>query len=165
MDAASARRGYGVRDGLILDLVYNPGGAFLPPDQQMLESEYKQRLADDCGIHFNNLLTLANLPINRFAHYLERTRQSERYQSLLVENFNQQTIPHLMCRHLLSVDWRGRIYDCDFNQMLELPVRHSITSYLWHLDPDTLEQRDICVDRHCFGCTAGAGSSCRGALA
>ncbi len=158
------RHGYGRDEDLHLDLVYNPGGAVLPPAQDQLESDYKTRLYDGFGIRFNRLLTLTNLPINRFAHYLRRTGQTRSYQQLLVENFNRDSVPNLMCRHVLSVDWLGRVYDCDFNQMLALPLGDHGPRQLWDIDPHTLEETPIAVDRHCFGCTAGAGSSCGGAL-
>ena len=156
--------GYGSAGGPCLDLVYNPGGAFLPPDQQALEADYRERLRADFGIEFNSLMALANLPINRFAHYLMRTGQLETYQVLLVEHFNPLTVEGLMCRHLLSVDWLGRVFDCDFNQMLDLPMSGDGTRYLWELDPEAIRQLPIAVGPHCFGCTAGAGSSCGGAL-
>jgi radical SAM/Cys-rich protein len=155
--------GYG-EPPLTLDLVYNPVGASLPPDQSILERDYKTRLDEDFGIRFNRLLALANLPINRFAHYLERTGQLEDYQRLLEDSFNPDTVPDLMCRHLLSVDWLGRVYDCDFNQMLDLPAGGS-ARYLWDVEPATLEGAAVATGRHCFGCTAGAGSSCGGSLA
>lgn len=154
--------GYGTN--LALDLVYNPGGPNLPPAQEALENDYKERLWDDFGIRFNSLFTLANLPINRFAHFLESQGQTEPYQKLLTENFNPATVKGLMCRFLVSVDWEGRVYDCDFNQMLEMPMGTNGTRHLWDVDPVGLEGEAIRVDRHCFGCTAGAGSSCGGAL-
>ena len=156
--------GYGHSEELILDLVYNPGGAFLPPAQSKLEQDYKQRLLDDFGIVFNHLLTITNLPISRFAHFLDRTGQHESYQKLLEDNFNVNTIQALMCRYLISVDWQGRIYDCDFNQMLQLPFGGSAKRYLWQVDLDDVEGKPISVGPHCFACTAGAGSSCGGAL-
>lgn len=158
------RHGYGLDEGLIVDLVYNPGGAVLPPAQEQLEADYKTRLFDGFGIRFNRLLTLTNLPINRFAHYLRRTGQTQSYQRLLVDNFNPKSISNLMCRHLLSVDWLGQVYDCDFNQMLALPLGDGGPTYLWELDPYEIKDASIAVDRHCFGCTAGSGSSCGGAL-
>jgi radical SAM/Cys-rich protein len=156
--------GYGHEDGLVLDLVYNPGGAFLPGDQRKLEADYKQRLGDGFGIVFNRLLTLANLPINRFAHYLERIGEHARYMQLLEDAFNPATLPGLMCRHLVSVDWLGRVYDCDFNQMLDLPLAGRPHRHLWDLDLDGLAGQPIATGPHCLGCTAGAGSSCGGAL-
>ena len=158
------RHGYGSSDDLLLDLVYNPGGATLPPPQAQLEQDYRQRLDEDFGIRFNTLLTLTNLPISRFAHYLDRTGQREAYQQLLVENFNANTVLELMCRHLLSVDWQGRVYDCDFNQMLGLPLGAGRPRYLWEIDAEGLRTNAIGVGSHCFACTAGNGSSCGGAL-
>lgn len=157
--------GYGTDKDKMLDLVYNPGGAFLPPNQIELDQDYRERLKADFGIQYNNLFTLANLPINRFRHYLSRTGQLDDYQQLLVDNFNPETVPALMCRHLVSVDWLGRTFDCDFNQMLDMPlggVREH--RYLWDLDASSLTGEDIAVASHCYGCTAGSGSSCGGAL-
>lgn len=157
--------GYGRDPQLVLDLVYNPGGAFLPPPQDKLEADYRKRLAEDFGVQFTSLLALANLPINRFRHALERDGKLEAYQRLLFENFNPATVTGLMCRHLISVDWRGFVYDCDFNQMLDLPLGGGAPVCLWDLDPHRLEGRPVAVSDHCYGCTAGAGSSCGGALA
>jgi len=156
--------GYATEPGLTLDLVYNPGGPNLPPDQTALENDYRQRLWEDFGVRFSQLYTLANLPINRFAHMLERQGKSAEYQQLLTDNFNPATVGSLMCRFLMSVDWEGRVYDCDFNQMLDLPIGRGGTRHLWDIDAAALEDEPIQVDRHCFGCTAGAGSSCGGAL-
>lgn len=156
--------GYGQSDNLVLDLVYNPGGAFLPPNQSELEVHYKQRLSDEFGVAFNRLLTITNLPISRFAHFLKRSGQQESYQKLLVDSFNASTVEALMCRHLISVDWQGKIFDCDFNQMLKLPYAGSPKQYLWEVDLNEVSDRPIAVGAHCFGCTAGAGSSCGGAL-
>jgi radical SAM/Cys-rich protein len=156
--------GYGDDEKRVLDLVYNPGDAFLPPAQEQLEADYKRHLLDEFGIVFNKLLTITNLPISRFAHYLDRTGQRQDYLQLLVDNFNARTVSALMCRHLVSVDWQGRIYDCDFNQMLGLPYRGSKERYLWDLQPEDVFDKPIAVGAHCFGCTAGAGSSCGGAL-
>jgi radical SAM/Cys-rich protein len=157
--------GYGRDEALVLDLVYNPGGAFLPGDQDKLEADYKQRLKEEHDVNFSRLRTLTNLPINRFAHFLERTGQTEKYLQLLEENFNAATVPGLMCRHLVSVDWRGRVYDCDFNQMLDIPLADWPLRYLWDIEIRDLDAAPVAVDTHCFGCTAGAGSSCGGALA
>lgn len=156
--------GYGRTPGLTLDLVYNPGGAFLPGSQSQLESDYKERLHADFGVAFNSLFTLANLPINRFAHFLRRTGQYETYVQLLEDSFNAATLPELMCRHLISIDWRGRVYDCDFNQMLDIPLAARAPKRLWEIEPATLAGAPIATGMHCFGCTAGAGSSCGGAL-
>ncbi len=156
--------GYGYDPELPLDLVYNPGGAFLPPAQIALEQDYKTRLKEDFGIEFSNLLTITNLPIKRFEHYLSRSGQLESYLSLLVENFNPCTVGNLMCRQLISVDWQGNVFDCDFNQMLNMPLSGGAQIKLWNLDAHALEGQPIAVNTHCYGCTAGAGSSCGGAL-
>lgn len=159
------RYGYGRREELVIDLVYNPVGPTLPPSQSGLQNDYKTRLKEDFGIDFNRLLTIANLPINRFEHFLKRTGQLGGYQQLLVDNFNPATVEPLMCRHLLSVDWRGYLYDCDFNQMLKLPMAASGRKQLWQVTREQLENAPIALGKHCFGCTAGSGSSCGGALA
>lgn len=157
--------GYGRDETLVLDLVYNPGGAFLPGAQAKLEADYKLRLKEDFGISFSRLMTITNLPINRFAHFLERSGQLDSYLQLLEQNFNPATVPGLMCRHLISVDWLGRVYDCDFNQMLDLPLGDKPHRYLWDIAAPQLTDAPVAVDSHCLGCTAGAGSSCGGALA
>ncbi len=156
--------GYGRQPDLQLDLVYNPNGAFLPPAQSELEATYKLRLIEDFDIHFNHLYTLTNLPISRFKHYLERTGEYTRYMNMLQMEFNAQTVPELMCQHIISVDWTGRIYDCDFNQMLNMPAGWRPPRYLWEQGTDQLIKQRIAVDSHCFGCTAGSGSSCGGSL-
>ncbi len=156
--------GYGRKERLVLDLVYNPGGAFLPGPQAKLEADYRTRLRAEFDVEFTHLLTLANLPINRFAHWLTREGKYDAYLQLLEERFNPETVPGLMCRHLLSVDWRGVVYDCDFNQMLELPLAARSPRHLWDIDPTALENNPIATGSHCLGCTAGAGSSCGGAL-
>jgi radical SAM/Cys-rich protein len=157
--------GYGQEGSpLRLNLVYNPGGASLPPAQEVLEASYKEELWSRFGIRFHRLLTLANMPIRRFAEQLARAGQSSAYQSLLVNHFNPATIPQLMCTSLLSVGYDGRLYDCDFNQMLDLPLMDGSQS-VWDLeDLQDLAGRPIATDSHCFGCTAGGGSSCRGSL-
>ena len=157
--------GYGMAEsGLDLDLVYNPGGAFLPPPQQDLERDYKERLRGDFGIEFGKLLTLTNMPISRFAHALERDGQLDAYYQLLDESFNPTTIASLMCRDQVSIGYDGSLYDCDFNQMLELGIDAPTT--VWDLDSfAALEGGAVRVASHCFGCTAGSGSSCGGALA
>jgi radical SAM/Cys-rich protein len=158
--------GYGLPgSALRLDLVYNPVGAFLPPAQALLESQYRDTLARDHGIRFHRLLTITNMPINRFAEQLSRTGAREAYAALLVEHFNPDTVPSLMCRHLVSVGWDGRLYDCDFNQMLELPLGGAART-IWDVDDlSTLAGERVATAAHCFGCTAGAGSSCGGSLA
>ena len=156
--------GYGREEELNIDLVYNPVGPFLPPSQQSLQEEYKLRLDKDFNIHFNQLLTITNLPVKRFEHFLKRTGQLNSYMQLLADNFNADTVAPLMCRHLISVDWMGYIYDCDFNQMLELPMPAIGKKQLWEINTEQLYGADITVASHCFGCTAGAGSSCGGSL-
>ena len=151
--------------GLELDLVYNPLGPTLPPDQQELEVEYRHQLRSAHGIEFNRLLTVTNMPIKRFAHALERDGQAVAYMSLLVNHFNPATVSALMCRHIVSVGWDGKLYDCDFNQMLEIPLANRRRT-IWDVgDLGALEGDPIATDLHCYGCTAGSGSSCGGALA
>ncbi|GIW42737.1 MAG: radical SAM/Cys-rich domain protein [Candidatus Binatia bacterium] len=161
--------GYGrTNSRLRLDLVYNPVGASLPPPQKRLEAKYKEELAKLFGIEFHNLLTITNMPIQRFARWLERAGQYDAYMQLLADHFNPATLSSVMCRSLLSVGWDGRLYDCDFNQMLEIEIgaacRGGVRT-VWDISStDELEGRAIATREHCFGCTAGAGSSCGGAL-
>jgi len=159
------RLGYGrPGSGLELDLVYNPGGPSLPPPQQALEADYKERLDEDFGVVFNRLLTLTNMPISRFAQDLRRNGRFEEYLALLASSFNAATVEAVMCRDLVSVGWDGTVYDCDFNQMLEIPAGHRGRT-IWDVQSlDELTGEPIAVGSHCFGCTAGAGSSCGGAL-
>jgi radical SAM/Cys-rich protein len=156
--------GYGVDVDLPLHLVYNPVGAFLPPPQAELEADYKRELSKHFGIVFNNLYTITNLPIARFAAYLRHNNKVGEYMELLVNSFNPATVEGLMCRHTISVGWRGEVYDCDFNQQLGLQWRNGEPLFLWDIDPEKVEDRAIMTGDHCFGCTAGAGSSCGGAL-
>ena len=159
--------GYG-RPGstLRLDLVYNPVGAFLPGPQAELEARYHVELGRHFGIEFHGLFTITNMPIARFADQLRRTGEHERYQGLLVNHFNPGTVPGLMCRHLVSVGWDGRLYDCDFNQMLDMPLGGRAGRTIWNVADDvrTLIDERVATGPHCFGCTAGAGSSCGGTL-
>jgi radical SAM/Cys-rich protein len=155
--------GYGVVD-LPLHLVYNPVGAFLPPPQTELEADYKRELRRHFGIIFNKLYTITNLPIARFASYLRHNNKLEEYMQLLIENFNPATIEGLMCRNTISVGWRGEVYDCDFNQQLGMQWENGTRLFLWDIDPNEIDNRKIMTGNHCFGCTAGAGSSCGGAL-
>lgn len=150
--------GYGTR--LPLHLIYNPLGATLPPAQAELEADYKEALQRDHGIFFNQLYTLTNQPIARFAEDLRKQGQWDAYLELLANSFNPETVEGLMCRSTLSVDYRGRLYDCDFNQMLDM----ALPMYLWDITPDWLENRSIQTGVHCLACTAGSGSSCTGAL-
>lgn len=156
--------GYGVDPELSLDLVYNPVGAFLPPPQMGLEQDYRKMLGENFGITFSSLLAITNIPVNRFAHALKRDGEIEDYQHLLVSNFNVSTVDNLMCRHLLNLDWEGRVFDCDFNQMLDIPISGGQETYLWDIAIDDVAGKPIATNRHCFGCTAGAGSSCGGVL-
>ena len=155
--------GYGHDPKLQLNLVYNPGGAFLPPSQSALEADYKRELKKHFGIEFNQLFALANLPIARFAAQLRRDNQLGDYMELLGQNFNAATVNNLMCRSTINVGWRGEVYDCDFNGMLNL--QWGETPFLWDVDLAQTEGRAIATGSHCLGCTAGAGSSCGGAVA
>jgi len=147
-----------------LTLVYNPVGASLPPAQKGLEDRYRDELLALFGIHFTNLITITNMPISRFRHALEREGLTEAYQSLLIDNFSDHTTAHVMCRTLVSVGWEGTLYDCDFNQMLEMPLPAGPRT-IWDVDDlASLDGQPIATDAHCFGCTAGSGSSCSGAL-
>ena len=157
--------GYGIEDSnLILNLVYNPAGAFLPPPQASLEADFKRELQARYGVTFNQLYTITNMPIKRFLDYLRRSGNEERYLRKLVEAFNPQAVEGLMCRDLVSVDWTGRLYDCDFNQMLELGVDSELPQSIVDFDPEKFASRRVMTGAHCFGCTAGAGSSCGGAV-
>ena len=150
---------------LEIDLVHNPVGANLPPAQAPLEADYKEALFSNHGITFNRLLTITNMPIARFKHALIRDGEYESYMHTLVNSFQASNLDSLMCRSLLSVDWRGFVHDCDFNQMLKMPLRSSQkTVHLRDLFSQDLHGTDINVASHCFGCTAGQGSSCGGAL-
>jgi radical SAM/Cys-rich protein len=157
---------YGIDPELPLHLVYNPVGASLPPSQAELEADYRRELKKHFGIVFNNLYTLTNLPIGRFASYLRHNNKLDEYMELLVQAFNPATIDGLMCRNTISIGWRGEVYDCDFNQQLGMQWNNggSKPLFLWDINPDLLEDREIMTGDHCFGCTAGAGSSCGGAI-
>jgi len=157
--------GYGPPGGLPLQLVYNPVGEHLPPPQEALEADYRRELGARYGIRFHSLFTLANMPITRFASHLKRTGRAESYMELLRGAYNPATLPGLMCRHLISVGWEGTLYDCDFNQMLGMALANGRPLKLWDLRPSDLLGREILTGEHCYGCTAGAGSSCGGALA
>jgi len=157
--------GYGQPgSGLELDLVYNPLGASLPPSQAVLETDYRRELAGHFGIVFNHIFTITNMPIKRFLHQLELEGRYERYMQTLLEAFNPQAAEGVMCRNLLSVSWDGQLYDCDFNQALELPLGNRRRN-LWDIESlDDINRERIAFGDHCYGCTAGAGSSCGGAL-
>lgn len=157
--------GYGKNEtGLILNLVYNPAGAFLPPSQQSLEREYKQALMERYGIEFNSLFAITNLPISRFLDYLLQSGNYESYMEKLVNAYNPVAAANLMCRNTISIGWDGYLYDCDFNQMLELKVNCS-SRHISEFNIMELNEREIVAGQHCYGCTAGAGSSCGGAVA
>jgi radical SAM/Cys-rich protein len=157
--------GYGQDgSGRILTLVYNPLGPALPPDQAKLEAAYRRELASRHGIRFNRLFTITNMPISRFLDYLVRAGQFDRYLQLLIEAFNPAAVPGLMCRNTLSVGWDGRLFDCDFNQMLDLVVTSDCPATIHEFRFMPLSRREIVVGQHCFGCTAGAGSGCQGSI-
>jgi radical SAM/Cys-rich protein len=158
------RAGYGLAgSGLTLNLVYNPAGAFLPPAQQELENQYKQRLFKDYDIVFNNLFTITNMPVSRYLDYLLNTGNYESYMHKLLTAYNPNAAANVMCRNTISIGWDGYVYDCDFNQMLELRIDHP-QNHISSLDLTVINNRNIIIGQHCFGCTAGAGSSCGGAV-
>jgi radical SAM/Cys-rich protein len=157
--------GYGIEPALPLHLVYNPNGAFLPAPQAELEADYKRELREHFGIVFNNLYTITNLPIARFASYLRNNNMLGDYMALLNDAFNPGTVDGLMCRKTINVSWQGEVFDCDFNQMLKMQWHDGDRRLqLWDVDLELVEDRQILTGDHCFGCTAGAGSSCGGAL-
>lgn len=159
-------QGYGMSDtDLMLNLVYNPAGAFMPGSQEGLEKEFKKRLSSSYGISFNSLFTITNLPISRFLEYLIRSENYDAYMEKLVSSFNPVAAEGVMCRNTISVGWDGYLYDCDFNQMLDLKVATGQSNHVSEWNQRELSNRDIIVKNHCFGCTAGAGSSCGGATA
>ena len=162
--------GYGKKDSaLIINLMYNPTGNFLPPSQTQLEQDYKHKLHDDFGIEFNHLFTLTNMPIMRFGSTLMSTGEFKSYMQLLKSAHSDSNLDTVMCRSLISIDWQGYVYDCDFNQMLEMPSSFdaspvNIKTYIDDIKFDQIQKSDILVAEHCYGCTAGSGSSCGGAL-
>ena len=158
------RVGYGMPGSeLTLDLVYNPSGAFLPGDQSALEADFKKALREDFDIEFNSLFTITNLPIARFLDYLIASENYEDYMAALVDAYNPEAVKNVMCRNTLSVSWDGWLYDCDFNQMLGLKVASKV-KHIRDYREDLLQGREIIISQHCYGCTAGAGSSCQGAV-
>jgi radical SAM/Cys-rich protein len=158
--------GYGKENsGLIFNLVYNPVGAFLPGSQVELEKEYKRELFRNYGLVFNSLYTITNMPISRFLDYLIESGNYETYMEKLINSFNPGAANNVMCKFTISVGWDGRLYDCDFNQMLELNLNHGAPRHIKDFNTSLLENRRIITGQHCFGCTAGAGSSCGGATA
>jgi len=156
--------GYGIEGHLPLVLVYNPLGATLPPDQGALEAKYRSELRSRYGIDFTRLLCLANLPVTRFEAFLRRTGALEAYRDLLLESFNPATVEGLMCRFTINVGHEGDLFDCDFNQMVGLRLSGGARRFLWDVVPTDLEGSHIATGPHCFGCTAGRGSSCGGAI-
>lgn len=156
--------GYGKPDSdLILDLVYNPTGAFLPGNQEQLQRDFKRELKDRFNIDFNNLLTITNIPISRFLDFLIESGNYEDYMEKLINAFNPSAVTGVMCRNTISIDWQGYLYDCDFNQMLGLKPSQHAGQHISTFDIQKLEQREIVIGQHCYACTAGAGSSCQGA--
>jgi len=158
------RLGYGRDDSLQLNLVYNPGGPSLPPAQAGLEADYRKHLQETSGVTFSHLLTITNMPIGRFLEDLRRQEKEAVYWELLEDSFNPHTVDGLMCRQQICVAWDGSLADCDFNQVLGLGLEDGLPRHIDQLDPGQLAGRRIVTDRHCFGCTAGCGSSCGGAL-
>jgi radical SAM/Cys-rich protein len=156
--------GYGFDTALPLNLVYNPGGPFLPPSQSALEKDYRRELGRHFNITFNRLLTIANMPLGRFRADLSRRDQEQTYLQLLRKSFNPDTLSGLMCRHQISIGWDGTLYDCDFNLALGLAVDHGAPNHIKSFRLSDLSLRRIVTGEHCFGCTAGSGSSCAGAL-
>lgn len=158
--------GYGKENsGLQLNLIYNPVGAFLPPKQEAIEKQFKRELEQKHGVVFNNLYTITNMPISRFLEFLLNTNNYEGYMERLVNAFNPSAAAGVMCRTMISVGWNGTLYDCDFNQMLELPMGNGAPRHIRDFDAAKLHERLIVTNNHCYGCTAGAGSSCGGATA
>ncbi|MFI5172983.1 MAG: arsenosugar biosynthesis radical SAM (seleno)protein ArsS [Chitinophagales bacterium] len=157
--------GYGMENsGLILNLVYNPSGAFLPGTQLTLENQFKKELKRNYNITFNSLFCITNMPISRFLDYLIKTENYESYMQKLIESFNPVAAQNVMCRNTISIGWEGTIYDCDFNQMLGLKVNGGSPDHISKWDLQKLNNRDIVLNQHCYGCTAGSGSSCGGAV-
>ena len=157
--------GYGVGGGLQMNLVYNPSGPSLPPPQSDLEADYRRELKARFGVTFTRLLTITNMPLGRFGEQLRADGLRMQYMRMLEDSFNPKTIDALMCRHQISVGWDGTLYDCDFNLAMHYPVDHGAPHHIAAFDPGELAGRRIVVGEHCFGCTAGCGSSCGGALA
>jgi radical SAM/Cys-rich protein len=158
--------GYGKEDkDFKLHLVYNPGGAFLPGNQLELEADYKRMLKQNFEVEFNSLYTITNLPISRFLDFLLKEEKLDDYMELLLESFNPSAAEGVMCRNTLSVSWDGYLYDCDFNQMLQLQVEKTAPQHIQDFDTRSLLKRNIILGQHCYGCTAGAGSSCQGTVA
>jgi radical SAM/Cys-rich protein len=159
-------KGYGQDgSGLVLDLVHNPAGAYLPGSQTALEAHYRKVLAEGYGVRFNRLFCITNMPIGRYLDYLLRTDNYEDYMRTLIRAFNEASLTGVMCKSTISVGWDGRLYDCDFNQMLGLTIDHGAPRHISLFEMGSLAAREIIVGNHCYGCTAGAGSSCQGETA
>lgn len=157
--------GYGTENSTLkLDLVYNPSGAFLPGDQIALEADFKKALKDDFNIDFNSLFAITNLPISRFLDYLIASENYEDYMYALVEAYNPMAVENVMCTNTLSISWDGYLYDCDFNQMLNLKIASKV-KHISEYNEELIQNRNIIINQHCYGCTAGAGSSCQGTVA
>jgi len=162
--------GYGRDPNLIMNFVYNPNGGFLPPEQTALEAKYKTEMKEHFDIDFNSLFCIANMPIARFASYLKRNNELQSYMETLKDAYNPATVGGLMCKNTINVSWLGEVFDCDFNQMMKLPLHTADGGdqkeqlYLWDIDHETFENVPIRTGNHCFGCTAGSGSSCGGAI-
>jgi radical SAM/Cys-rich protein len=157
--------GYGNPDsGLALNLVYNPVGAFLPPKQEAIEAQFRKELRARHGVEFTHLYTITNMPVSRYLEFLVESGNYEQYMERLANAFNPTAAAGVMCRSMISIGWDGTLYDCDFNQMLELPVDHGSPSHIRDFDPGQLNQRQIVTRNHCYGCTAGTGSSCGGSV-
>ena len=158
-------RGYGqVNSGLIVNLVHNPSGAYLPGSQAGLENQYRKTLKEKQGVDFNQLFCITNMPLGRYLQYLHQTDNYEDYMNTLVKAFNPVALDRVMCKKTLSVAWDGSLYDCDFNQMIGLTTDHGAPDHISAFDFEKLSQREIVTGNHCYGCTAGAGSSCQGAV-
>jgi radical SAM/Cys-rich protein len=149
---------------LALNLVYNPVGAFLPPKQEAIEAQFRKELRARHGIEFTHLYTITNMPVSRYLEFLVESGNYDQYMERLATAFNPTAAASVMCRSMISIGWDGTLYDCDFNQMLELPVDHGSSSHIRDFDPLQLNQRQIVTRNHCYGCTAGSGSSCGGAV-
>jgi radical SAM/Cys-rich protein len=159
------RFGYGRPDNrLILNLVYNPVGAFLPPKQEAIETQFKKELRTRHDAASTHLYTITNMPISRFLEFLVESGNYEQYMTRLANAFNPAAAAGVMCRYTLSVGWDGKLYDCDFNQMLNLPLDHGVPSHVRDFDPAQLHHRQIVTRNHCYGCSAGSGSSCAGSV-
>ena len=159
------RLGYGRPDsGLALNLVYNPVGAFLPPKQGAIEAQFRKELQAKHGVEFNHLYTITNMPVSRYLEFLVESGNYEQYMERLANAFNPAAATGVMCRYTISVSWEGKLYDCDFNQMLDLPIDHGAPAHIRDFDPVQLNQRQITTRNHCYGCTAGTGSSCGGSV-